>query len=158
MCKARATAHGQRLVNQIQQLSNSIESKVSKFVADWFADFDLLTAEPERFTASLSEDIKLVMPDGEFIGHQGFRDWYAIARKTFKPKCQHIVEQLSVSEQNNYDNYTVELRIRLKAESYAESALQGESVNMLVNEKWQLSLTDAGDINIYEYLVEVVNG
>ena len=156
--QSRATAHGQRVVNQIQQLSNSIESKVSKFVTDWFADFDLLTAEPERFIASLSEDVKLVMPDGEFIGHQGFRDWYAIARKTFKPNCQHIVEQISVNEQNSDGNYTAELRIRLKAETFPESALQGESVNMLVNETWQLSLTDAGDINISEYLVEVVNG
>ena len=156
--QARATAHGQRVVSQIQQLSGSIDSNVSKFVNAWFADFDLLVAPPERFTTNLSEDIKMVMPDGEFIGHQGFRDWYAIARQTFKPNCEHIVEQLTVSEPNNDGSYVAELRVRLIADTFPESALQGENINMLVNETWQLSLTEAGDIKISEYLVDVVNG
>ena len=79
---------------------------------------------------------------------QGFRDWYAIARQTFKPNCEHIVEQISVSEPNHDGNYVAELRVRLKADTFPESALKGESINMLVNETWQLSLTEAGDIEI----------
>lgn len=123
---------------------------------NWFAEFDVLPVESEFFTNRLAPDIRLVMPKGEFIGHEDFRDWYEIARTTFKPNCEHIVEQLSVDVLDD-NKFNVELRIRLIADSYPESSLNGESVNFLVNEKWQMSLCESNELQLHEYLVELVN-
>ncbi|MBO9491622.1 NAD(P)H-dependent oxidoreductase [Endozoicomonas sp. G2_1] len=158
-----ALDHSHRLIEQINQLAGSAEQKVAKFVNQWFADFDVLADDENKFLAHLSDDIRMVMPDGEFIGHEGFRDWYAIARATFKPNCEHIVEQLIVTEndkQNAPDGVTsceAQLRIRLKADTYPDSALKGESINMLVNETWQLTLDDSGHVTISDYVVEVLS-
>lgn len=154
--QGRAKQHADRLVKQINELLNSPQNKVSKFVQKWFAAFDVLPAETEFFTEQVAEDIRLVMPEGEFIGHEGFRDWYQVARATFKPNCQHIVEQTKVSE-NPDGTLTVDLRIRLIADTFPDSALKGESINLLVNEKWQMSLSKENKLVINEYLVEVVN-
>ena len=158
-----ALDHSHRLIEQINQLAGSAEQKVAKFVNQWFADFDVLADDENKFLAHLSDDIRMVMPDGEFIGHEGFRDWYTIARATFKPNCEHIVEQLIVTENDNPnapDGVTsceAQLRIRLKADTYPDSALKGESINMLVNETWQLTLDDSGHVTISDYVVEVLS-
>ena len=154
--RVRAKHHADRLVGQINDLLNSTENKVSKFVQKWFAEFDVLPEQSEFFTEQLSTDIRLVMPEGEFIGHEGFRDWYQVARATFKPNCQHLVEQTTVTEGVD-GQITVDLRVRLIAETYEDSALNGESINLLVNEKWQMTMDTSGKLSISEYLVELVN-
>lgn len=121
----RAVAHADNLVTVISGLRDSVEVKVDAFTKSWFAQFDLLPEGTEFFTKQLDTNIRLVMPEGEFIGHEGFRDWYEIARSTFKPNCQHIVEQTSVASQTDGE-ITVDLRVRLKAETYADSPLNGE--------------------------------
>ncbi len=151
----RAKQHADRLVLKINDLVNSTENKVSKFVQKWFAQFDLLPEQSEFFTEQLSTNIRLVMPEGEFIGHEGFRDWYQVATATFKPNCQHLVEQTTVTEGSN-GAITVELRVRLIAETYEDSALNGESINLLVNETWQMSVVEDNRMVINEYFVELV--
>ncbi|ALO42711.1 NAD(P)H-dependent oxidoreductase [Pseudoalteromonas phenolica] len=150
----RAITHSQALIKAISTLTESTEQKITSFVSEWFSTFDLLPEQNEYFTSHLSDSIRLVMPEGEFIGHEGFRDWYAIARKTFKPNCDHKVEQIDITETNK--GYEVALRIRLIAQSYEDSDLQGEHVNVLVNETWQLKIID-GSVIINEYLVDVLS-
>lgn len=53
-------------------------------------------------------------------------------------------------------HYNVELKIRLLADTYLESALQGESIDLLVNEVWQVGLDDTA-ITIQNYRVEPAN-
>lgn len=154
--QSRAKNHASELVNTVNNLIDSPERKIEKFTQQWFAKFDVLPVESEFFTNRLASDIRLVMPEGEFLGHEGFRDWYEIARATFKPNCEHIVEQLSVETLDD-NKFSVDLRVRLIADSYPESSLKGESINLLVNEKWQMSLDDNSGLNIHEYLVELVN-
>lgn len=149
--QALAKQHAERVIRQVNELKYSPENVVKKFVANWFANFDVLPDNNELFTRHLTEDIRLIMPEGEFIGHQGFADWYGGARETFKPNCQHFVEQQSVKALKD-NQFEVDLRIRLIAETYPESALAGQSLNLLVDEKWTLTIEN-GYVAISEYLV-----
>lgn len=91
------------------------------------------------------------MPDGDFVGHEGFRDWYAIARNTFKPGIDHQVEQVAMKETEH--GYQVDLRIRVISETFEQSGFKGESVNFLVNEIWQVVLDEKKNVIINDYQV-----
>lgn len=152
----RAKEHASKVVTQVNNLQYLPEKRISKFIAEWFAKFDALPEESNYFTHYLADNIKFVMPEGDFHGLSGFRDWYHSVRKIFKPNCQHIVEQINITEVYE-NNYEVELRIRLIAETYTDSHFNGEDINLLVNEKWQLSLSNKDDVKISHYLVDVIN-
>ena len=152
--QGRACEHADRLLAAISEVTESAEARITKFVKRWFAEFDVLPEGSGFFTSSLAEDVKWVMPDGEFKGHEGFRDWYAIARRTFKPGCDHQIEQITIKETET--GYQALLRMRLIAETYAESDFNGEAINMLVNEIWNITLDEQGEVTIHEYLVEAV--
>lgn len=150
--QGKALEHAERLTLSIKSVSESIDVKLKSFATRWFHLFDKLEPEDEFFISHLSEDVHWEMPDGTFHGHAGFRDWYKIARETFKPNCQHIVEQIdNVKEKDG--QFVGQLRIRLIAETHS-----GDSINMLVNEYWTFDLDDDAEIIISKYLVEVVNG
>ena len=146
----RATDHADKVVTAIEELHSSAEAKITRFVADWFEQFDQLKESPDYFLAALDENVHWEMPEGVFKGHAGFVDWYEIAKNTFEPDCQHNVEQVEVL--TNGKGFKVNLRIRLIAE-LKESQ---ETINMLVNEVWQVSLNDSGQVRISDYRVEVV--
>ncbi|WP_136681219.1 NAD(P)H-dependent oxidoreductase [Neptunomonas sp. XY-337] len=149
----RARDHATRLMSAIRKVVESPEAIIKKFVAAWFAEFDQLPAESEFFTQSLASDVQWVTPEGEFAGHEGFRDWYNIAKATFKPGCDHHVEQITVNPKGA--GFEVQLRIRLIAETQSASEFKGAPVNMLVNETWQVQI-EAGRVEIQTYHVEPV--
>lgn len=151
-----ARNHAQYLIQRVSEIGDSVENKVRRFVADWFEQFDQLPENADFFTSRLADDVIWKMPQGEFKGHSGFLDWYAIARKTFKPNCDHQVEQIEVIERS--DHIQIDLRVRMFADTFADSELKGESINLLVNETWKASVTAANDITIFDYdVVPVVN-
>jgi len=152
--QGRAREHAGRLLDAIAEVIESVDARIGKFVKRWFAEFDVLPEASDFFTSSLAGDVKWVMPDAEFKGHQGFRDWYAIARRTFKPGCDHQIEQISVKETDA--GYQLLLRMRLIAETFDDSDFNGETINMLVNETWNVTLDEQGEITIQEYLVDPV--
>ena len=57
----------------------------------------------------------------------------------------------------NSDHIQVDLRIRLLADTFKDSAMNGEFVNMLVNETWLLSANDTNEFTIFDYQVTPVN-
>ncbi len=91
------------------------------------------------------------MPEGSYQGHQGFLDWYTEIRKSIKPGCVHQVEQVSIQKEGA--DVQIELRIRLLAERFED----GQPINMLVNEYWQVNHTD-DHLIINDYQVEQING
>lgn len=145
----KADDHAGRLVKTVKQLANSPENRIRKFVKKWFQRFDQLPDNTDFFTQGLSEDSNLKMPEGEFFGHSGFRDWYAMAKQTFKPDCDHQLEQISIRE--NTDDFQVNLRVRLLAETFEDSALGGQSVDMLVDETWSVFINDSNQLQISDY-------
>ncbi|KZN62197.1 NAD(P)H-dependent oxidoreductase [Pseudoalteromonas luteoviolacea] len=153
--QSRAASHAQRLIALIDELKSAPEVIIKKFIKQWFENFDVLPNDSALFTQYLSDDITLTMPEGEFIGHSGFRDWYKGARETFKPNCEHMVEQITVDKKGS-QSYLVKLRVRLIAETFADSKLQGEKINLLVNELWELEVRAHNEIEISQYTVEVV--
>ncbi|USD59620.1 NAD(P)H-dependent oxidoreductase [Vibrio sp. SCSIO 43140] len=153
--EARARDHATRVEAQIEDLIYSPENRIQKFVANWFAKFDRLEESTEQFTRYLAEDVKWTVPEGEFIGHEGFIDWYAMVRKVFKPDCDHVVEQVEVKESEL--GYVAELRIRLIAETFDDSPMKGDDINLLVNETWQVSFDSDRDVRIHSYEVIPVN-
>ncbi len=154
--QAKARTHAQQLIASINHYIDSSEVKLQKFVTQWFEKFDILTPDHQQFTKHLASDIKLVMPEGEFNGHAGFNDWYSGARATFKPHSHHDVEHIQIKALSD-DRFEVELRIRLTAETFTDSVFNGDAVNILVNEVWQVSFDDNDNAIIHEYLVEVVS-
>lgn len=152
--QARAKNHAKRLCSQISELLTSPTTRINKFITEWFARFDVLPEDSDFFTRHLARDLTLSMPEGQFLGHEGFRDWYRIALETFKPNCQHLVEQVEVI--SNGDKFDVKLRVRLLAATYPDSTFVGQSVNILVDETWQVSFDTQGDVLIHNYLVAPV--
>lgn len=152
--QARAANHANRLITDIQTIQNSAEEKIRRFVADWFAEFDQLPQGDEFFIQHLAPDVNWNMPEGKFKGHQGFSSWYEIARSTFKPGCDHQVEQIEVIK--NESDYQVDLRIRMLAETFPDSQFNGEGINLLANEIWQVSLDEHCAVTIHDYQVEPV--
>lgn len=150
----KAKEHAHRLITQITSITQSNKSLISQFVTEWFEKFDQLPDNPDYFIKHLSEAVTWSMPEDKFIGHAGFIDWYAIAKRTFKPGCDHQIEQIYINKLQ--DHYQVELRIRLYAESYVGSDLKGETVNMLVNETWKIVINDNKEITINDYQVVAV--
>ena len=151
----RAAAHAGRLIDDIERLCGSAEQRIRQFVARWFAQFDQLPEQSAFFTGHLAADVHWQMPEGAFKGHQGFRDWYAMARKTFKPGCDHQLEQVTVTE--HAEGYELALRIRLVAETFDDSPFDGAPVNLLVNETWQVALDAEGKVIIRDYRVMPVS-
>lgn len=151
----RAMKHALTLTNKIKAITHSTENIIRKFVKNWFELFNQLPVESDFFTASLTEDINWKMPDGQFYGHDGFCEWYEIAKATFKPNCDHQIEQIEVQKYD--DNYKVNLRVRLIAETFEGSPMEGSKVNMLVNEVWLVHLNKAGEVKIFDYDVQPVN-
>ena len=152
----RAREHADRLLVKIDNLLNSDERRIEAFARQWFGQFDLLPESSEYFEAHLSEQLKLVMPEGEFSGIAGFRDWYAHARQSFIAPCEHQLEQILVKSTDTAGLYQVELRVRLIANTQSHSSFAGQALNLLVNESWLLSLSASGHISLHEYLVTPV--
>ncbi len=88
----------------------------------------------------------MLMPGGEFIGHKGFRDWYACARRTFKPNAQYHVKEIDIDAVTS-GNHKVKLKIGLLAETYSDSDFGGENINMLVNEAGLVESLCLGPVN-----------
>ncbi|GEA60121.1 NAD(P)H-dependent oxidoreductase [Vibrio comitans] len=148
--ETKAMEHANTLVSRIDALVDSTENRVRKLVKEWFAKLDVLPENGDYFLENLSANIAWFAPEGEFNGHAGFNDWYQTVRSMFKPDCQHIVEDVKVFE--NGSDIKAELRIRLIAETF-----DGESINLLVNETWNLAVQDS-KLVITRYLVEPLQG
>ncbi|KLV03174.1 FMN reductase [Photobacterium aquae] len=152
----RAKAHAVRLAEQINTLAQSSENIIKQQIIEWFATMDKLPENTDSFTVHLANDLMMDMPEGTFNGVNGFRDWYGTARSLFKPGCTHTIEQIDIKP--NGDRYEAELRVRLQADTQATSCFNGETINILVNETWQLSLNSEGKMIIHQYHVEPVAG
>ncbi|WP_047041995.1 NAD(P)H-dependent oxidoreductase [Vibrio mexicanus] len=153
--QSRARQHASRLLSLVNDLTQEPSNIINKFVAQWFKAFDQLPKETEYFEKHIGSDFSMSMPEGKFSGAEGFRDWYAIATNVFKPNCDHDVEQIEVTSQG--DQYTVELRVRLKAETYPDSDFEAQPINMLVNEVWQVSIDENSSVVIHDYQVMLVD-
>ncbi|GAK87338.1 NAD(P)H oxidoreductase YrkL [Vibrio ponticus] len=151
--QARAMEHATRLTEQVRNITHSPQAKITAFVKQWFEQFDQLKPETEVYTRYLAEDVVWESPEGRFVGRDGFRAWYDKARATFKPNCQHDVHQIDIKPDG--DNYLVELRVMLTAETYLDSDLKGERITLPVNEVWQVSLDAQGVPTIHHYQVEL---
>ncbi|MCO7191224.1 MULTISPECIES: NAD(P)H-dependent oxidoreductase [unclassified Pseudoalteromonas] len=137
--QSKAKVHASRLCDRIDTVLCDPVAQIEQFARHWFSRFDVLPAEDVEFTQYLSDDVAMNMMGEQYQGHEGFRDWYATARRTFRPGCQHQIEQIKVN-MKYAGQYLVELRVRLIADTFSDSSLGGRSVNLLVNEVWQLSL------------------
>ncbi|MGF1688061.1 nuclear transport factor 2 family protein [Photobacterium japonica] len=142
----------------LESVNDGSESHIRQFVSHWFGSFDRLSEESGFFTPFLADDVVISMSEGTFQGHDGFRDWYAIALSLFKSDCQHQLEQVEVqpaaiSLADRRATYDVTMRIRLQAQTHSTSPMGGEPVDFLLNETWRVTVNDAGDVLIHEYLV-----
>lgn len=146
--EAKAVEHAVRLSETIHDLLESPEAKVTALVKTWFEQMDKLQEDAGLFHAMLRNDVAITAPEGEFNGIAGFNDWYQVLRSTFKPNCEHVLEQIVVHEKQG--EHVAEIRVRLIAET-----VQGEAINVLVNEEWSVDL-DKDKPRIIRYKVEPV--
>ncbi|MDN3684447.1 hypothetical protein QW180_15980 [Vibrio sinaloensis] len=147
--EAKAVEHAVRLSETIHYLLESPEAKVTALVKTWFEQMDKLQEDAGLFHAMLRNDVAITAPEGEFNGIAGFNDWYQVLRSTFKPNCEHVLEQIVVHEKKQGE-HVAEIRVRLIAET-----VQGEAINVLVNEEWSVDL-DKDKPRIIRYKVEPV--
>ena len=145
----RATKQVQQLVKVLSALQNNDPEKVIKgFAKDWFQHFDVLANE-DYFNHFITHDTKFLFPEGSFIGHDGFNEWYTNIRKSIKPNNDHRIESIHVASNNDYFN--VDLAVKLKAETYTN-----EEIQINVKENWKVKVTDEGQVKIHEYIVQEV--
>ncbi|NOU58276.1 NAD(P)H-dependent oxidoreductase [Marinifilum caeruleilacunae] len=139
----------QRLVERLDALANeNPENKIKKFAKDWFEHFDLM-ADDGYFNNYIANGAKLQFPEGEFIGHEGFSQWYANMKKNIKPNNEHRIESINVSANNGH--FDVDLAVKLKAETF-----EGESIQINAKENWKVEITRDGRVKIHEYIVKTV--
>ena len=151
---ARANDQATRLIDLIKTIQSDKTTLLTKLVHQWFEQFDILPESSDYFTQYLSDDIHWEMGDDIFVGHSGFNDWYQIARSSFLPGPQHIVEQVEVKQLD--DHYELDLRIRFIAETAPMSAFKGNSLNVLVNETWTVTVDENDKPTITRYVASPV--
>ncbi|WP_190960453.1 hypothetical protein [Vibrio gigantis] len=49
--------------------------------------------------------------------------------------------------------YQVSLHVRLKADTYPDSPMKGQAVDLVVNETWLVSVDENNSVKIHEYEV-----
>ncbi|NTS78033.1 NAD(P)H-dependent oxidoreductase [Catenovulum sp. SM1970] len=150
----KALKHSESLIHAIDALKKVDEQYVERFARKWFKAMDKLPKDSEQFTQYLAQDITWSMPEGLFIGHEGFRDWYALIKQQFIADCNHQVQAIKVNKTEQ--GFYVELTVNLKAQTHLYSSFKGESVDIVVNEKWQLSAHPERGLIIQHYQVEQI--
>lgn len=148
----KARNHAKRLIDCLDKLANLPEKKVAAFIKNWFSQFDLLPEQPDFFIQHITADTKFSTPEATFVGNAGFINWYKTLQKTFKPNCQHLIEKIEITPDGH--QFKANLKIRLIADTYPDSAFQGKAIDLLVNETWSVELDAKDHINIHFYLVE----
>ncbi|NME67372.1 NAD(P)H-dependent oxidoreductase [Flammeovirga aprica] len=143
----RAEKQLDRIITTLKSLSEADpEQKIKDFIKDWFAQFDVLGDEG-YFTNHLLKETVLKFPEGEFRGHEGFKEWYDGIRKTIKPDNKHTIKSIVVTESNGL--YNVDLNVSLEAET-----VSGEALNLNVKEDWKVEITRDDRMKIHEYIVQ----
>ncbi len=145
--EARARDHASRLISKIEQLTNSAEVKFDTFAKDWFEKFDQLPENNSYFVERVSEKLELDALGDKYLGKAGFNDWYKSLLNMFKPDVAHHIEQVSLKPLGN-DRFDAELRVRVQGE-----LTNGESLNQLFNEHWQVSINDQDQFVIDSYKI-----
>lgn len=146
----RALDHASRLIHKISQLANDIEAKFERFVAKWFSTFDQLPVDNGYFVEHISNDLELSDPNGTFRGVAGFHDWYQTLLTLFRPGVAHLVEQVTLTPITETE-FDAQIRVRAQGEMK-----NGQSINQLFNERWTVSVDEAGKFTIQTYQVAAV--
>ncbi|MCT4647413.1 MAG: NAD(P)H-dependent oxidoreductase [Carboxylicivirga sp.] len=146
----RALQQTVQIIEILDGLENeNPEIKIKSFAKQWFEHFDVL-ADDGYFNNYIANGAKLQFTEGEFVGHEGFSEWYAGIKNTIKPNNEHRIESINVVANNGH--YAVDLSVKLKAEK-----LSGEPLQLNVKENWKVEITRDGRIKIHEYIVNTVN-
>ncbi|WP_430814769.1 NAD(P)H-dependent oxidoreductase [Carboxylicivirga sp. RSCT41] len=146
----RADKQAQRIIDKIGRFENEDpETKIRSFAKEWFEHFDIL-ADDGYFNNHIANGARLQFDEGEFIGHEGFSEWYAQIRKTIKPNNEHRIESINVLSNNGH--YDVDMSVKLKAEK-----IDGSPLQLNVKENWKVEITRDGRIKILEYVVKAIN-
>ncbi|BDD06905.1 NAD(P)H-dependent oxidoreductase [Aureibacter tunicatorum] len=145
----RAAKQADRLVKILDDLeSTAPEHMINEFVKDWFAHFDKM-ADDGYFNHHLDKQAKLKFVEGEYIGHEGFSEWYKEIKKLIKPDNEHIIKSISINKHDDY--YKVDLTVNLKADTYHDGF-----IDLNVKETWKVAITRDGRVKIHEYKVSTI--
>lgn len=117
-----------------------VTQQITEFIQHWFSKFDALPDSPTWFLPHLASNVQFDMPEGVFNGIEGFYAWYQIVKASFKPHCQHIVQDIQIEPLTETDTFIVKLKVNLIADTYLESDFNGEQVNIDVDETWHVRL------------------
>ncbi|GAL11948.1 NAD(P)H oxidoreductase YRKL [Vibrio astriarenae] len=147
--ETKAQAHASRVIDKVTDLLASQERQVSALVKAWFENMDKLGEDEVPFLSELDKNVVFHVPEGEYKGHAGFKDWYRQLRNMFET-ASHTLEQVVITPSEV--GFKADLRVRLIARTAS-----GEDVNVLVNEEWQLSFM-SDQPKIARYQVDVVTG
>ena len=149
--QSRAQSHATRLLESIECLSIIDEQYIKRFARTWFREFDKMPAQSDFFTQYLSDDVTFIMPEGSFVGHSGFNYWYELAKKQFKPNCDHQIQAMSVVKTST--GFEADLTVSLTAETFEDSPFNGETLTISVSEKWQFNYDQANELKLTRYEV-----
>lgn len=145
----RAEEHSKQLLEILEAMEKEDPVlKIEAFAKAWFEHFDVL-ADDGYFNNYIANGAKLQFPEGKFIGHQGFSEWYSQIKKNIKANNEHRIESIYVVPNNGH--FDVDLAVNLKAEKH-----NGEQFQLNVKENWKVEITGGGRIKIHEYLVKEV--
>ncbi|KJZ08680.1 FMN reductase [Marinomonas sp. S3726] len=143
----RAKHHADRLIDKIGVLTGELSSKFKAFVHEWFKNFDELPEDNHYFLKHLSEKFELDAAGDIFKGKAGFNDWYKSLLGMFKPGVDHLIEEVTLAqiEDNLFES---KISVRLIGE-----LTNGESINALFHENWQVSVNSNDGFMIHRYQV-----
>ncbi|GGG51950.1 NAD(P)H-dependent oxidoreductase [Bizionia arctica] len=130
--KENAKNHASQVIDFIETLRHGNADKIEPFIKKWFEHFDQLD-ENTFFLQYVSPDLKMKMPfNDEFIGHDGFNNWYTEAKNNFIGLIAHHLSNIEIIETStNYFEITFDVRFVAQTKE--------NKLDMLLKEKWQLA-------------------
>ncbi|MFA8343712.1 MAG: NAD(P)H-dependent oxidoreductase [Rhodothermaceae bacterium] len=147
----RAEKHSLRLAEFINSKNKFFpENRIKEFISEWFSKFDMLE-ETGYFIRHIYPDAKFVFPEGEFVGHQGFADWYNKILNKFEAPVKHEISDIKITDMGN-SKFNVSLNITLESKKK-----DGLPFSQKISENWNIVLQDEDLVKISEYKALAVN-
>lgn len=145
----RAINQADHLIGVIEGILNdNPENMIREFVKEWFAHLESF-AENGYFNQYLSNNARIVFPEGEYLGHEGFNEWYGQIKTKIKAGSDHLVESINISA--NGVDFEVQLTVKFTAETH-----EGQKFQSNLKETWKMQITRDKRIKIHEYLTEII--
>jgi hypothetical protein len=112
----------------------TLDSEVKQFMRDWFGKHDIHPPVEELLPLVADENLIMKMPEGSFLGHEGFKQWYAGVKKFVDQS--HEINGLEIK--TNQNHATVKVIVRWARSVIDDFGKASDEAGFYVAQTWEL--------------------